>query len=338
MKTFASMFTGFGGADLGAIQAGLKPIWGVEIDPQIKAIQNNAFYQISHDYFLRTDAEDVKSIDWTKKRRFGQEWKHFQRPDWLHASPPCVNASRANNGKEAQEDLDLADAICRAITVLKPSYFSLENVSGYIHFQAFDKIADHLAKTGYSYTCQVFEMANYGVPQSRRRLFLVASKDCPSYPNINIPIQQPVSWYEAIEDLIPTLKETNLNGWQKTTLENNDYPIEFGLFKSFPILAIQRSGARQKNRIPNNTIRLANEPMFTIKSMAGNIRPNPRQVTLIVEGKILEPDERCLARWQGFPDSYQFSGNFKLDTKGIGNAVPPSFFSQLIKEVLNANP
>jgi site-specific DNA-cytosine methylase len=35
MKTFASLFTGGGGADLGALEAGLRPIWGIEHDPKI---------------------------------------------------------------------------------------------------------------------------------------------------------------------------------------------------------------------------------------------------------------------------------------------------------------
>lgn len=40
-KTFASLFTGFGLADIGAQQAGFKPIWGIENDPQIHAWGNN---------------------------------------------------------------------------------------------------------------------------------------------------------------------------------------------------------------------------------------------------------------------------------------------------------
>ena len=319
--TFADGCTGIGGAVQGAINAGLTPIFGIDIDPQMAAIAELNFV-------YRIIKGDIKAVDWNK----------LKRPDWFHISPPCVRASRANNGKETQEDLDLADAICRAIAILKPSYFSLENVEGYFKFRSFQKIENLLSQLNYVLDLKVMDMASYGIPQNRSRLFLVASKDYSANGWWKrLKKQKTVSWYEAIEDLIPTLKETNLNGWQKTTMENNDYPIEFGLFKSFPILAIQRSGARGKGGIPNNTIRLANEPMFTIKSMAGNIRPNPRQVTLIVEGKVLEPNERCLARWQGFPDSYQFSGNFKLDTKGIGNAVPPSFFSQLIKAVLNVS-
>ena len=38
---FASLFTGLGGADIGAMQAGLTPIWGVEVDPNIANVAKN---------------------------------------------------------------------------------------------------------------------------------------------------------------------------------------------------------------------------------------------------------------------------------------------------------
>ena len=310
--TFASLFTGGGGADLGAVQAGLKPIWGVEINPKIAVIAKR---NLDHKMLLG----DINYINYSK----------LSRPDWLHASPPCVNASTANNGKETQEDVELAQTICRAIETFEPEYFSLENVAGYLSFDAFDLIFKKVI-TKYRFSFKsVLDCADYGIPQSRKRLFFVASNnDFSLFQKLELQKKR-VSWHEAIADLIPTLPEWELTKSQKQRL-----------YKSFPYdnpdLAIQNSGSRKdKNGNPKNTIRLANEPIWTIRAMSGNVRVNPHQVTLIIDGKVLRPSIQCYARWQGFPDDYQWSGDFKLDMKICGNAVPPKFFAQLIKEVIN---
>lgn len=104
-------------------------------------------------------------------------------------------------------------------------------------------------------------------------------------------------------------------------------------FKQVPDLVIQRSGARQKGGVYANTIRLPDEPIFTIKAMSGNVQ----QATLIVNGKRLKPDIRCYARWQTFPDSYQWSDDFKLNIKICGDAVPPRMFQQIVEAVLSGN-
>jgi DNA (cytosine-5)-methyltransferase 1 len=326
MLGFASLFTGGGGAELGAIQAGLTPIWGIEKDPDIVNVSQKNF---DHP-IIKTDLLAYSKMD------FG--WrvikKEYKAPDWLHASPPCVRASSANNGTETQEDIDLAQAICRAIEVLNPEYFSLENVSGYRNFLAFTTILLKLESLGYHHDARIVDCSCYGVPQSRKRLFLVASKkhSVMNWCDRLQEVEKKIGWYEAIADLVPTLNPTTLTDWQKKAIiEKARLQTSFNTNKPF---VIQRSGARKKDGIPNNTIRLKDEPMFTIKAMSGEERPSVKQATLIIDGKPYEADTRCLARWQTFPDDYQWSGDLKLDTKIIGNAVPPKFFAQLIKGVI----
>lgn len=312
---FASLFTGMGGADIGAMQSGLTPIWGIEINPAIADLARMNFY--SH----KIITGDVGRFDYSR----------LERPDWLHASPPCVNASRAKNGQETEMDRYLADGVCQAIAVLKPDYFSLENVQGYAVYKSFSIILNCLLRLGYCYDITVLDCAQYGVPQSRKRLFLTAHRKAFRLLS-DIPLAPVVSWKEAIADLIPYLKPTNLTGWQKEVIaEKATYQTSFNTLKPF---VIQRSGARKKDGIPNNTIRLAHQPMFTIKAMSGTQRPSVKQATIVISGQPYEADTRCLARWQSIPDSYQFSENLKLDTMAIGNAVPPLMFQKIIKSTL----
>jgi hypothetical protein len=153
-----------------------------------------------------------------------------------------------------------------------------------------------------------------------------------------IPLAPVVSWKEAIADLIPTLKLTTLTGWQKQAIlkAHDVLPTPHTeLLKCTTELVIQRSGARKKDGIPNNTIRLAHQPMFTVKAMSGKVRVSPKQATIVLDGQPYEADTRCLARWQTIP-SYQFSGNLILDTMAIGNAVPPLMMQKIITSTLES--
>jgi DNA (cytosine-5)-methyltransferase 1 len=310
---FASLFTGGGGADIAAQKAGLTPIWGVEINPAIADLAQSNFPDCQ---IIKGDVGNFK-------------YSQLERTDWLHASPPCINASRAKNGQETDMDKYLAKGVCEAIAVLKPDYFSLENVAGYVHFQSLKTIEDKLTELGYWHGRGIYDCAQYGVPQTRKRLCLLAKRVSWGF-RPNIPLAPVVSWKEAIADLIPTLKPTTLTGWQKERLSWLFDPF----YPDIPDLVIQRSGARKKEEIPNNTIRTANQPMFTVKAMSGKVRVSVKQATIVLNGQPYEADTRCLARWQSIPDSYQFSGNLVLDTMAIGNAVPPLMMQKIITSIL----
>ena len=316
---YADICMGYGGATQGAIDAGLIPIWGIEKDPDITRVCQSDFgppiYPVA--------VEKMKS------------WELLAHPNWLHASPPCTTATVVNDKKESQEDIDLAEAVCRAIEILQPEYFSLENVAGYLKYKSFKLITGCLHCNGYYPDFKVFDCSEYGVPQTRKRLFLVAKlSGSIGNPLSSISkVEKKVSWYDAIADLIPTLTPTTLTGWQYSAISHKLGHLPTSL--DCPDLVIQRSGARKKDGIPNNTIRLKDEPMFTIKAMSGKKRPSVKQATILIDGQAYEADTRCLMRWQTFPDDYQTSGNLILDTKGIGNAVAPLMFSQIVRSVLS---
>jgi DNA-cytosine methyltransferase len=212
--TFADLLSGGGGASLGAMAAGLRPVWAVEKD---HAIADSYERNIGkHD--IRAKVQDV---DYTKLERV---W-------WLHASPICTNASQAKtDAKETADDLEVADACCRAIRESFPVNISLENVYPYRHFQSFKNICKTLEECGYNFKYWNLNAADYGVPQTRKRLILLASRERkvtkPTPTHID-PAKMTgqgdlfsgqrlpwIGWYEAIEDLIPTLPDSQFAEWQ----------------------------------------------------------------------------------------------------------------------------
>ena len=214
MKTSASLFTGGGLFDIGAIAAGYEIIWGIEKIDKISAI-------------ARLNGLPVMTADVTEV-----DFSTLQRPDHLHASPPCLNFSIAKNGAiETELDIAMAQAVCRALVTSKPDTFTLENVVGYRNSQSFQFITKTLNDMGYWWDAENLNSADFGVPQTRIRLWVRASNGLlRGYPE---PVKWK-GWYEAIEDLIPSLSDTDFAPWQLARLpeEYKEFIIGQGTYSS----------------------------------------------------------------------------------------------------------
>lgn len=198
-RTFLSLFSGGELVGVGAKAAGYKHIGGVEIDPKIAAVaQRNGFDVTVAD--ILDVSPDI-----------------FDRPDLLHASPVCTNASIANpKATESENDIATAEKVVEFIHYFKPRFVTIENVMGYRKFVGFKKIITALADCGYMYDVQTLNAADFGVPQTRRRLFVRAVRDgfVPFLP----PSVKWVGWYEAIEDLLDDLPDSQFANWQLARL------------------------------------------------------------------------------------------------------------------------
>lgn len=216
MKTIRTLFSGGEGVGVGAREAGLVHVDGFEYDDKIA--------QVARDNGFNTITADVLDID-----------PHtLQRTDVLHASPVCTNASVANSdGEESPLDRVTARKTAEFVTVLKPDWFTLENVYPYRKFESFGIITDALTQAGYSWDYWHVNSADYGVPQTRKRLILIARlgrgqrvtmppvthHNPADYDDAQMVMFAPqtkpwVGWYAAIEDLIPTLPESEFANWQ----------------------------------------------------------------------------------------------------------------------------
>lgn len=146
MVTYGSLFTGFGGADIGAIDAGLTPLWGVEYDAKIAAVANGNL----GDHIHTTNILDCDPAD-------------FAAVDVLHASPPCPSFSAAKaNGAETALDIALAQKVADFVTTLRPGIFTLENVWAYRNSKSWRLIEDALYGAGYWLNIEHVNCADFG--------------------------------------------------------------------------------------------------------------------------------------------------------------------------------
>ena len=200
-RTVITGFSGGGLADVGYRLAGYTPIGAVEFDPQIAEV-----YRANLGDHIR-----VESI-------MDTDWRTFDRPDLLHMSPECKEFSQAKSGgEEGPTQRAQADAICRALETLTPSAFVLENVVGYRRSDySLPVILRTLERLGYCYDLANINSADFGVPQTRRRLILRAVRGG-LVPHLPAPVRW-VGWYAAIADIIDTLPESAFAPWQLARL------------------------------------------------------------------------------------------------------------------------
>ena len=183
--------------------------------------------------------------------------RQIERSDILHASPECTRASVANASTgESKLDIDMAKKVCEFIEVHQPKYFTLENVYQYRRFHSWWLIADTLNRNGYWHDFTHINAADFGVPQTRKRMIVRAIKDgfIPPLP----PAEDWIGWYAAIEDLIPTLPPSKFADWQLDKLPEDPQT-----------LLINSKDAGPEAR---PTPRLAHEPSATVRTDKGLFR------------------------------------------------------------------
>jgi len=164
--THGSLFAGIGGFDLGFERAGWKTNWQVEIDPWCSRIL---------------------ARHWPRARRLGDvrqiKETELSKVDCITAGFPCQDISTASNsGRQCGLGLRGAKSglffqALRLIRALQPDWIVIENVPALLHTndgKDIEAVVSGLADVGYLGFWRVLNGAGFGVPQNRRRLFLVA--------------------------------------------------------------------------------------------------------------------------------------------------------------------
>lgn len=322
------LFAGGGGIEAGMIEAGIKPVIAVELDPKNKKLSDKIIEVHNHN-FEKFGCQVVrKTVEQVAKEGFID---FPSKPDYLHSSNVCKNFSQANGKKKADkeqpEDIKAAQAVALAIEKLQPKNFTLEQVRGFQDSESFRIIVEALTECGYTYYWDIVNFAEYSLPQARHRLILRAGKQAVlPLPPI---VKNRVSWYEAISHLIPKMEDSTLLTSQKkaTAQWEEEHP------KKQPLL-VQRVGVRESCKV-----RPANLPALTIlashfKDGKGCSRNKFADIVLI-GGITKSLSLEAVKILQGFPDWYEFPEDTTTATAGtiLGNAVPPLFAKQLFSGI-----
>jgi DNA (cytosine-5)-methyltransferase 1 len=304
-----SLFSGGGGLDLGLSLAGFDFRYA---NDEVQYYCDTISYNFQN---CIAEAKDIRNLK-------GQEIKEIiksNRISLIAGGPPCQSFSiLGKRGSFSDLRGQLVFDYIRLINELAPESFVFENVPGILTLNGgedWEKLYHHFQfETGYDIYTSVptLNAANYGVPQIRKRVFVVGFRQPTKFTFPDPEYHDPLN-----------LLDQNLLGWipAKFALENVD-----GLYNH----DIRIHGDRVRGRyekIPqggrdkiDHTDRIDPErPSGTVLvgSKAGGGRPHihpylPRHITV-----------REAARLQSFPDWYKFLGTSTAQYRQIGNAVPP---------------
>ncbi len=323
------LFCGIGGLSYGMKQKGLEIIAGFDIDDTCKfAYETNNNARFFFENIVNVTPDKIKSLYSKKSVRV------------LAGCAPCqpFSSYAFKNKNKDSEKYDLLYEFLRLVKGVKPDIVTMENVPSIAAFKlkpVLKDFVDGLSKEGYFVKYQVVYCPDYGIPQTRKRLVLLASK----LGEIDlIPPTNKKENYVTVLDtigMLPELKagessvsdplhrcsaltEINLKRVQATPYGGGwkDWPIELQL----------DCHKKEKGR--------------SFGSVYGRMRwdrPAPTmttQCTGLGNGRFAHPEQdraisaREAALFQTFPIGYKFFAdeeNVSLTkaSRYIGNAVPP---------------
>jgi DNA (cytosine-5)-methyltransferase 1 len=323
--TAVVLFAGGGGIEAGMVQTGIRPVVAVEYDPTKPDLSRaiaTSHHRNFHEYGCSVIQQTVQDVALSRFSGFPVN------PDYLHASPVCANFSQAHTAKagiasETEDDKSAAHSVAQALRQLRPKVFTLENVPRYQSSQSFAIILEALEALGYRVSYSIVNMADFGLPQARRRLVLVACQErAISLP----PTSVPIGWYEAISHLIPTMPDSQL-------LVRQQQAVKQFLATGVPApLLIERVGGRnglkyKPGHLPANTIVRSH---FTDHKGCNR---NKFADIWLPDGMVKSLSIQGAAILQGFSSWYEFPPDAATAGSIIGYSVPPSFAIQLFTHI-----
>jgi len=329
MLSLASLFTGGGGLDWGLGAAGFETRVAVEKDSDCcRTLQRNSWWPV-----LEADIHTVST-----ERLLAEAGCVRGDLDLVAGGPPCQPFSKSSYWRgDTKRLLDprasTLGAFLRVVEEALPRVFLLENVEGLAYAgkseglqMVLDAVVSINQRTGsrYAPTYQVLAAENYGVPQRRRRLFLVAARDGRrfSFPE---PLGVSRTAWDAIGDLTPDptedLRPRGRYGCVLPSIpEGRNYLWHTERGGGLPLWGWRK-------RYWSFLLKLAkDQPSWTIQA-----QPGPAVGPFHWHSRLLSVREMC--RLQTFPDNVHIVGSRRSAQRQIGNAVPSLLGEILGREI-----
>ena len=159
-KRVVDLFAGCGGLTLGFQNQGFQVVAGADNWKTAIDIYKNNF---SHDIFSINLSDIEKSV---------KVFKDFEA-DIIIGGPPCQDFSQAGKRDETLGRGNLTYSFSRIIEEIKPQYFVMENVDQLVKKDVYKESIKLLKSRGYGITVQLLDASLCGVPQKRKRYFVI---------------------------------------------------------------------------------------------------------------------------------------------------------------------
>jgi len=306
----------------------------------------------------------VFAVEWdgaaaeTYRRNFGdhvvaapiEEVRAFPNAAVVIGGPPCQGFSPLNMLGIGLERRSLWRQYLRALDAVEPIMFVMENVPELLRSAEYLAFADAARTRGFHVDGRILNAADFGVPQRRRRAFVVGSRLAPPLwpfpeyhpPDSDVPA---ANHWRTFRDAVAGLPLTpNGVAWHNP---RNPRPMSLERYRAIPNEGEGRFdlAARRPDITPACWLRKKSgstdvfgrlwwdRPAYTIRTEF--YKPE--------KGRYLHPSEhrpitvREAARCMSFPDEFELPGDQPMTTvaKQVGNAVAP-LLAQRVAEIIAA--
>jgi|TARA_Y100000294_G_scaffold166128_1_gene174241 DNA (cytosine-5)-methyltransferase 1 len=278
--------------------------------------------------------------------------RKFKKIDGVIGGPPCQGFSTVGTRKANDKRNHLYLEFYKTVKKAKPNFFIIENVSGFLSLSDgifLNDILERFGDTGLGYkiSSKLINSSLYGIPQTRKRVFVIGIKNrLFNFPNENDNI---ISSSEAISDLDFNLKNKKNNGkcnynkravskYQKRMRLGSDNIFNHDLTSHEPktievISKIKDGGTIHDLSRKYWDIRKYNKTFQRMNSRLPSLTIDTGHRNYFHYKANRVPTVRECARLQSFPDKFVFLGSKTSQYRQVGNAVPPLLSKMIAKNL-----
>ena len=328
IKVF-DFFSGAGGSAKGFQNAGLQVVFATDNDPDAaKTFKANFRKRIFHERDIaELTVEELK----TSLKAYS---KH---PILFSACAPCQPFTKQNTQRKSNDvRKKLLDEFCRFVVACHPDLIFVENVPGLQKLDdvkgPFATLLGSLNKEGYKYTYKIISARDYGVPQKRRRLILLASLLGPiSFPAKTHGPGTDHTKYSTVGDWIGDLPSINA-GECHPSLSNHRAaslsPINLERIQATPEGGSRRAWSANLQLSCHSGEYVGHSDVYGRMSWDKPASGLTTRCISLSNGRFGHPEQdraisvREAACLQTFPRDFVFYGSLNSMARQIGNALP----------------
>ena len=334
------LFCGAGGLSYGFESAGFDILLGIDNDA--KALET---FELNHKG-SKSICGDITQINYEEHIKPLLNGKQI---DVIIGGPPCQGMSLSGPRKFDDPRNKLYLSYIRLVKEIQPKAFVIENVPGLVGLfggQIKDSIIEKFTDMGYHIEYKILCSADYGVPQSRKRVVFVGTRVGKfEYPATNPNV---VTCSMALSDLPPLEDDLGEevadyalpphNHYQQLMRKKSDVVLNHVAAshsdKVKKIIALVPDGGNYKD-LPEEYRSSRNFHVawtrFASNKPAPTIDTGHRHHFHYKYNRV--PTVRECARLQSFPDDFKFLGNKTQQFRQVGNAVPPLMAQAIAEQV-----
>lgn len=343
------IFSGPGGMGLGAKYAGINVALAVEKNPFAAQTYLNNHIETT---VVVDDIQNIKEFRYDKK---GEQ-------TILFGGPPCQGYSKSNRKTRSSENPKnwLFLEFMRTISFVNPDWVVIENVPGLKGMDNgffLEKICDDLHILGYTPNFKILNAANFGVPQKRDRIFIVASRNGVAF---EFPTGEYINNHVTVSDALIDLPILE-NGTKEASLKYKSKPkSEYGKLLRGNLSKVTQNYVSKNSELVINRYKHIKQGSNWVDipiELMSNYKDHTRchhgiyrrlkedEPAFVIanyrKSMLIHPTEnrglsvREAARLQSFPDTYNFFGSLDQKQQQVGNAVPPLLAKAVFEKIMN---